>query len=206
MSTTEATQENAVVGVEFDDSGDDAIMEALRWMHGTPHRVLHAVHVLDPSSVKDTPVKPALVAKEEALARIPQVLANWIQQIATKHKLACERLQTHVRIGKAAETVLQVAIDYDADLIIVGTHGRRGLDRFLLGSVAEKLVRGAHCPVLIARPKDYRGAEKTKLPDQPYPPGQEPHYTKPHDVPQHIQTESDIWQPSGARPTGFRIV
>jgi nucleotide-binding universal stress UspA family protein len=64
-----------------------------------------------------------------------------------------DRVVTHARIGDASSTLLQMAVDYDADVLIVGTHARRGVDRLMLGSVAERLVREARCPVLIARPK-----------------------------------------------------
>jgi nucleotide-binding universal stress UspA family protein len=204
-----ATQKRiAVVGVDFEDSGDDALLEALEWLGRDESRVLHALHVLDPDDVKENPIKPALVAKEEALERVPGALAGWIAQLAKQHGLALEksRVHPHVRIGKPVDTVLQMAVDYDADMIIVGTHARRGLDRMMLGSVAEKLVRTAHCPVLVARPKNYAGAQKTKLPDPAYAPGEAPEYRIPNDPPRSIQTESDIWTPSGARPTGFRIV
>ena len=63
----------------------------------------------------------------------------------------------HVRVGAPAEELAQLAADLDADLVIVGTHGRRGVRRFLLGSVAEGAVRLAHCPVLVVRPKDHGG-------------------------------------------------
>lgn len=53
--------------------------------------------------------------------------------------------------GRAAEAICQVAADAGADLIVVGSHGRTGLKRFLLGSVAERVVRLASCSVLVAR-------------------------------------------------------
>lgn len=198
----------AVVGVDFEDSGEDAIIAALEWLGRDETRVVHALHVLDPGDVKDNPIKPALVAKEEALERVPEALAGWIAQLAAQHGLPLEkkRIRPHVRIGKPVETVLQMSIDYDADMIIVGTHSRRGLDRMLLGSVAEKLVRMAHCPVFVARPKNYEGTQRTKLPDAAYAPGEAPDYSTSSDPRRSIQTESDIWSPSGARPTGFRIV
>jgi nucleotide-binding universal stress UspA family protein len=56
---------------------------------------------------------------------------------------------THrVVVGEAASTVLRVAEEGKHDLIIMGTHGRRGLPRLLMGSVAQKIVARAHCPVL----------------------------------------------------------
>ncbi len=198
----------AVVCAAFDDSGEDAILAGLRWLaEGGSDRVLQVMHVVDPSDVKESVVKPALVAKEEALAQGPWLIAEWIRLLSEEHKLPFDaRIGTHVRIGKAVDTVLQFAVDYDADMLIAGTNARRGLDRMLLGSVAEKLVRNAHCPVLVARPKDYSGLEKTPLPDAPYPAGQEPHYKSPEELRYYFQSASDVWRQTGGRPTGFRIV
>ncbi|WP_224363299.1 universal stress protein [Hyalangium versicolor] len=57
-------------------------------------------------------------------------------------------IKHRVVVGEAAATVLRVAEEGKHDLIIMGTHGRRGLPRLLLGSVAQKIVARAHCPVL----------------------------------------------------------
>jgi nucleotide-binding universal stress UspA family protein len=57
-----------------------------------------------------------------------------------------------VRTGKAWEQILEVARDCNADLIVVGSHGRRSLQRAFLGSVAEKIVRLAPVPVLTVHP------------------------------------------------------
>jgi nucleotide-binding universal stress UspA family protein len=53
--------------------------------------------------------------------------------------------------GGAAEEILQVAQDRKCDLIVMGTHGRRGFGRMLMGSVAEQVVREASCPVLTVK-------------------------------------------------------
>jgi nucleotide-binding universal stress UspA family protein len=57
-------------------------------------------------------------------------------------------------VGYAAEEILALAEKENADMIIMGTHGRRGLDRILFGSVAEKVVKCSNCPVLTIRPPD----------------------------------------------------
>lgn len=54
--------------------------------------------------------------------------------------------------GYAAEEILKLAGQENIDMIIVGTHGRKGIDRILFGSVAEKVVKNASCPVLTVRP------------------------------------------------------
>lgn len=56
-----------------------------------------------------------------------------------------------LRRGRPWEEILAAAVDVDADLIVIGTHGRRGLSRALLGSVAEKVVRVSPVPVLTVR-------------------------------------------------------
>lgn len=60
--------------------------------------------------------------------------------------------QTLLRTGDARDLICQTAKDLDADLIVMGTHGRRGVSRALLGSVTETVVRSAPCPVLTVRP------------------------------------------------------
>jgi universal stress protein A len=56
-----------------------------------------------------------------------------------------------VEMGPAGQTILQVARDLAADLIVVGTHGRSGPARLLLGSIAEEVLRGAGCNVMVVR-------------------------------------------------------
>ena len=63
-------------------------------------------------------------------------------------KVKCER---HHRIGDPAPEILDFAKEHNVDLIVMGTHGRKGLTRLLLGSVAEQVVRKATCPVLTYR-------------------------------------------------------
>jgi nucleotide-binding universal stress UspA family protein len=56
--------------------------------------------------------------------------------------------QLLIRSGPAAATILECATEAKADLVVLGTHGRTGFERFMLGSVTEKVVRKAQCPVL----------------------------------------------------------
>jgi nucleotide-binding universal stress UspA family protein len=57
-----------------------------------------------------------------------------------------------VRVGSPAHEILAVARHWDADLVVLGTHGRRGLPRFFLGSVAETVLRKAPCSALVIPP------------------------------------------------------
>lgn len=70
------------------------------------------------------------------------------------------RLQFSAQPGTSpAETIVAHAYAIHADVVVVGTHGRRGLDRLLLGSVAEAVVRHAPCSVLTVKPRLHRPAE-----------------------------------------------
>jgi nucleotide-binding universal stress UspA family protein len=205
---SEAKGQVVVVGVDFEAGGDEAILSGLRMLASGAAQELHLLHVLDPRDVISGPESPALETEERVLAEAPGILRDRARALAEQAHVTYEpeRLATHARIGRAVATLLQMTVDYDADLLVVGTHGRRGLSHVMLGSVAEELVRGAHCPVLVARAKDYAGLLHTKLPD---PPSSEPKKPKSHaiDPTEHtVSTESDIWDPSGSQPTGFRIV
>jgi universal stress protein A len=63
------------------------------------------------------------------------------------------RYAIHIRTGDPAAEVTHLAEERGEDLIVMATHGRKGLRRFVLGSVAERVVREAPCPVLTVKPK-----------------------------------------------------
>lgn len=68
------------------------------------------------------------------------------------------RIRGHLAAGEPWREITQLAASLNADLVVVGTEGKTGLARLALGSVAEKVVRHAGCPVLVVRPKDYHAA------------------------------------------------
>ena len=60
-----------------------------------------------------------------------------------------------VHVGKPVQTIIDYAKGHEIDVIVIGTHGHTGLSHLLLGSIAEKIVRLATCPVLTVHPKDH---------------------------------------------------
>jgi len=107
------------------------------------------VHVIDPELVNaaDTGIQPAVfaaMAKDEARKLIGEFQMR-LPQPATALEF--------VQIGSPVGEVVKAAQDWPADLIVIGSHGRGGLKRALLGSVAEGVMRQAHCPVLVVRAK-----------------------------------------------------
>jgi len=173
-----------------------------------PDTELHLLHVLDPRDVIDDPEVPLVQTELAVLEHAPGIMRERVRELARLRGLSLEhgKISSHTRIGQTVDTLLQMTVDYDADLLIVGCQGLRGLDRLILGSVAEKLVQRAHCPVLVARNKDYAGLPRTERPAPAYAPN-ERHGTQPTETGAFIaSTELDGWRPSHAAPTGFRIV
>ncbi len=74
-----------------------------------------------------------------------------LEKLARERIPAAVRCETLVTSGDPGEQVLETARALDADLIVMGTHGRRGLSHLVLGSVAERVVRESPIPVLTAR-------------------------------------------------------
>ncbi|MGB7603793.1 MAG: universal stress protein [Candidatus Sulfotelmatobacter sp.] len=85
-----------------------------------------------------------LVAQAEVDAK--RLLATFRERLALRPP-ALEFLQ----VGKPATEIVKAAKEWPADLIVIGSHGRRGVERVLLGSVAEAVLRHAPCPVLVVR-------------------------------------------------------
>ena len=91
---------------------------------------------------------PASVEARERLARDAQ---ERVESVLTAEDRLRTDVTIQVRIGSVAEHILEFAREQRVDLIVMGTHGRRGLSHLLLGSVAEHVLRSAPCPVLTTR-------------------------------------------------------
>jgi nucleotide-binding universal stress UspA family protein len=74
-----------------------------------------------------------------------------VERVAMQLRGAGFKAETAVEVGDVRERILDSASEWRADLIVLGSHGKRGLQRFLLGSVAEFVARHARCSVHIIR-------------------------------------------------------
>jgi nucleotide-binding universal stress UspA family protein len=93
-------------------------------------------------------VEPATLPTAETIT--PAVQAGF-QRLIAEHQLQRFQIKQHVREGTPFHEIIRCAREIDADLIVMGTHGHSGLAHVLLGSVTEKVVRKAPCPVLTVR-------------------------------------------------------
>ncbi|HET7504065.1 MAG TPA: universal stress protein [Kofleriaceae bacterium] len=150
---------SVVVGYDFSHSGRAALHRAVSLAARAPCHVLHVVCVVDPKHA--IPALPSYNGVDYMYAaRVQEALAA-----ETQHEL--EHVETHgsvhffvhARIGKAPAEILALASEVGADLIIVGSKGMTGVERWLLGSTSEQVMREAGCPVEIARPKRYADVE-----------------------------------------------
>lgn len=103
---------------------------------------VHGVHVIDSDL---STLLGETSTDREALEREADTIVQNVERMAEAHDVAVE---TAVLEGNPAETILDYAGEIDADVIVSGTHGRSGVKRQVLGSVAERLVRHSDVPVL----------------------------------------------------------
>jgi len=173
------------VGTDLCIRGDDAIVEGLTQLAADDASCLHVVHVVEAHKLIELPGAPELIKKERAVVDGTPLLRRRIQFDAVLNGVpyVAARIHTHVRVGHPIEEILQACVDFEADLLILGTHGRKGLQHLLIGSVTEQLVRQAHCPVLVARPKNYHGLPKSPPPSGPSSPSLETHQAWEHGNP-----------------------
>ena len=173
MATTNRPQ-IVVVGVDYSDTSDLALMHALEIASRTPRAEVHAVHAAAafPSLAGlqhgPEPMPPVTTPHElefELERHVDRCIARFVNQTDPSLPLP-ERVVLHVGIGSAADEIATVARELEAHLVIVGTHGRRGLSRMLLGSTAEGVVRMAPCPVLVVRPREVTAGPRIEPPCQ----------------------------------------
>ncbi len=89
---------------------------------------------------------------EELKLRTQQAL----QAYATAHKdVVLPRAEVNMAVGRPAQEIVWAAAHFDVDLVVVGSHSRRGVGRFLMGSCSEKVARLAGCPVVVVREKSH---------------------------------------------------
>jgi len=138
--------ERILVPVDFSSCSEAALAYAagLARKVGARVDVLHAWEA--PAIPADLPLPV-----EEFQTGARREAERLLDDLVARHRAADEPVRAHLAAGSAVPTILgQLAIG-EHDLIVIGTHGRRGLVRAVLGSVAEEVLRRAPCPVLCVR-------------------------------------------------------
>jgi nucleotide-binding universal stress UspA family protein len=135
-----------LVPVDFSEQASKAVDEALS-LTETPEQ-LTVLHVAPPYSnfeIGDPMIGLHAVSSEDRIEHLMDVLHK---NFSDKKY---EKVHFEVVFGTPAPEIADFAQKEHADLIVIPSHGRTGLSRLLIGSVAERVVRLAHCPVLVLR-------------------------------------------------------
>ncbi len=138
--------ERILVATDFSESSQHALELALRITEkfGSELTLVHSCEAPNYSYAA------GLYLPVDVLAPIERAASARLEEAITQLRLRLPAAKSLLRTGIPWEEVLSAASQINADLIVLGTHGRRGLERALLGSVAEKVVRMARVPVLTA--------------------------------------------------------
>ena len=138
---------HVLVPIDFSDQARRALRAAdeLCQSYGANLTLLH-VHTIVGVAVLDF----TYIERPQDVVRITEAaegqLRTWADDLGTPK----DKIHISVTTGDPVNEVVRLSEEHD--LIVMSTHGRSGLTRFLMGSVAERVVRGAHCSVLVVRP------------------------------------------------------
>lgn len=168
---TETRPIQVVVAYDLSPSGEVALKRAIEVVARAPQHVLHVVTVLDAH-------RGVRKVTYESAEEMQITLRDHVGAAFNNRPTAAEiQFFIHCRIGKPVEEILRLCEEVGADLVFVGSHNKAGVERMLLGSVSEQIVREARCPVMVARPKTYADVDLIKVVQYDHP---HKEYVAPH--------------------------
>lgn len=140
------TFDHIVIATDGSESVRRAVRVALDFAERFDATV-HALYVVDEGEVESSPER----VREEMRAALDDSGEEALREVVA----AADRpVTTAVREGRPATVIREYAVEHDADVVAMGTRGRHGENRFLIGSVAERVVRTCPVPVLTVRQLD----------------------------------------------------
>jgi nucleotide-binding universal stress UspA family protein len=116
---------------------------------------LHCIHVLDEAYQYWLMLGPDGVPAELNTRQLEQAVRTQLEEFSVKNLSDVPKLVMKMIMGRPFVEIIQYARDQAIDMIVLATHGRSGLKHVLMGSVAERVVRKAPCPVLSVRPNQH---------------------------------------------------
>lgn len=135
---------NVLVGTDFSDSATRAVERAV----DVARRYEAAIHVVHVFALPLLDGAPHIPAAQGWIAPIEQAAQEQLDELVEGLRRGGVEVTSTLRSGAAWDQILTLIGEIHADLLVVGTHGRTGLRRALLGSIAERLVRHSPVPVL----------------------------------------------------------
>ena len=144
-----ASLDRILVPVDFSDYAREALRTAAEWaaLYDAEIDVLHVVEEDLPAAFYVGGVRSIYDVEPDLDEKVRDRLTDFVAGVLDP----TERIHPHMRTGSAASSIVEFVGEHDVDLVALSTHGRTGLERFLLGSVTEKVVRHVQCPVLTVK-------------------------------------------------------
>lgn len=139
-----ASQGPIVVGTDGSDTATAAVMEAMRLATAFGEE-LHIVSAYDPDAVRASAIPHEFDGLVTSHSKVDAVLAD----VASRARSAGITVEVHAGTGDAADRILEVAREVDANLIVVGNKGIGSLRRFVLGNVPSKVVHNSPCSTYV---------------------------------------------------------
>ena len=139
---------NILVATDFGELADRALDYAIE-LAAKFDATVHLVHNLSVPTIGIPDVGP--VPHAAAIDGLVREGEGMLQNVVARSRARATFGNVILRIGDPRDAIVEVAKEVHADLIVIGTHGRHGVARALLGSVAEAVVRAAPCPVMTVR-------------------------------------------------------
>lgn len=136
------------VATDLSPASQPAVDEALRLARGDGAR-LHLIHVYNLPIVPF--VDSSLVPPTQYITDVMQESEKRLAELREKIAQYGVETTTELRTGPHVSEILEGAKNAEAELLVIGTHGRTGIRRVAMGSVAEQIVRYSHIPVLVVR-------------------------------------------------------
>ena len=136
-------KKSVLVPIDFSELSYEAIAPAREYVEAETSLTL--IHVLTPLHPADPAAMWNTLDDEQRTQKVKEFLAQKLG------KMGYKEVQIKVAIGDPSMEIIDCAKEIDSDLIVMPSHGRKGVSRFLLGSVAERVVRLSFCPVLILK-------------------------------------------------------
>ena len=140
------TSENVIVPIDFSGESNAAIRTALQ-IAGDASK-LHLLHVLVPIDDLSPGVLLGKISEETRTEHVRKKLAETATECGVEAAIQC------VQLGSPGLRIADYANEHDAGLIVIPSHGYHGLKRLVLGSVTDRVIRHAHCSVLVLRRSD----------------------------------------------------
>jgi nucleotide-binding universal stress UspA family protein len=138
---------------EFSERAFEHAVAIARWFESAI-TVLHIVDVRLETPV-GPPLAPIALAPPVLTSAAREPIAGELQRLVAAAAAPDVAIETIVRDGRPDTAILELAAMLPADLLVMGTHGRSGFDRLVMGSVTEKVLRKAACPVLSVPPRSH---------------------------------------------------